>query len=99
MNKDCEYVRQAYGVPACIGRGVTVNGRQGVIAKDMGAHIGINFDDDEPTAVYAYHPMSKGLEYGEMREVRKLTRSQKRYQEYLDVAECYESFASYLGIK
>ena len=27
------------------------------------------------------------------------TRSQRRYQEYLRVAECYPSFAAYLGIK
>jgi len=30
---------------------------------------------------------------------KPLTRSQERYRDYLRNAECYESFASYLGIK
>jgi hypothetical protein len=29
----------------------------------------------------------------------KLSRAKARYQHYLDIAECYESFADYLGIK
>ncbi len=29
--------------------------------------------------------------------VKKLTRSQKRYQEYLDASDCYDSFAHFIG--
>jgi hypothetical protein len=97
-NTNCEYVQQVYGVPACIGRVVIINGRSGIIAKDMGHYIGVNFDDDKPGNILPAHPTWM-VEYGEIGTLRKLTRSQKRYQEYLDVADCYESFASYLGIR
>lgn len=31
---NCEYVREHYGVPACIGRKVSYHGRLGIISKD-----------------------------------------------------------------
>ena len=101
---NCEYVREYYGVPACIGRRITFTSkskgvRTGIIAEDRGHYIGVNFDEDKPGVVYNMHPREEGLEYGEMGKIRKMTRSQMRYQAYAEFSECYDSFADYLGIK
>lgn len=96
---NCEYVRQAYGVPACIGRRITFCGRPGFITKDMGAYIGVTFDDESVTNFWPLHPKEKGLEYGDMGKPRKLTRSQKRYQEFKDADWFDGTFAEWLGIK
>ena len=95
----CEYVCRHYGVPADIGRIVIVDGRSGVIAKDRGNYIGVNFDDDKPGVISCCHPTWR-VEYGEMGETRKMTRSQWRYREYLDSAyfDAGDSFAKFLGI-
>lgn len=94
-----EYVNQYYGVNACIGQRVKVDGQPGVIAKDMGSYIGVNFDSDKPGLIKPCHPTWK-VEYLGMGKLRKMTRSQKRYQEYLDSVynEAGHSFAYYLGI-
>lgn len=94
---ELEYVRNYYNVPAVIGRAVIVNGKPGVIAADRGAYIGVNFDSDEPGDISNCHPTWK-VEYGEMRRIRKPTRSQQRYQEYIR-SEVDESFSEWLGIK
>ena len=96
MSGNCEYVQGYYGVPACIGRRITFKGRHGVIAEDRGHYIGVNFDDDKPTVIVNLHPTWE-VEYGEMGEVRKLTRSQQRYRDYMRGEYC-ESFAEWLGI-
>jgi len=92
-----EYVNSYYGVPACVGRRVTVNGKPGIIAEDRGSYIGINFDDDNPGGIKNAHPTWK-VEYGELGFVRKPTRSQARYQKYLE-SEYPDSFAEFIGIK
>ena len=94
---NCEYVRDYYGVPACLGRIVVVDGKQGIIVKDMGNYIGVNFDEDKPGYVKNAHPTWK-VEYMGMGTPRNLTRSQRRYQEYID-ADIGCTFAEYLGIK
>ena len=93
---NCEYVRKAYGVPAEIGRRVTVGGREGIITVDRGPYVGVTFDDEKVSAVHCFHPTSDGLVYGEMGVPRKLTRSQMRYRRYLEVADCFESFGAFL---
>ena len=93
----CEYVREHYGVPAEIGRRVIVNGKPGIIAEDRGHYIGVNFDTDKPGVIRGCHPTSE-VEYLGMGTIRKTTRSQRRYAEYLR-SECCESFAEYLGIE
>lgn len=60
-----EYVCQHYGVPACIGRRVTIDGNGGVIAEDRGHYIGVNFDDDKPGVIKSCHPTWE-VEYGGM---------------------------------
>ena len=93
---NCEYVREYYGVPACIGRIVTYKGRQGIISEDRGAYIGVTFDDQKPGTVSNFHPETEDLEYLVMGKVRKMTRSQQNYQNYLR-ADCCESFAEWMG--
>lgn len=87
-----EYVRRHYGVPAEIGRAVRYKGRNGVIVGGRNAHVGIVLEGDKASAVGYYHPKTEGLEYlGTFAKVPKLTRSQRRYKEYLN-SECCESF-------
>lgn len=92
-----EYVRKYYGVPAEIGRRVTVYGKPGIIAADRGNYIGVNFDKDKPSVIRNAHPTSEVV-YGEMGMVRKMTRSQQRYQDYLR-SEVNETFAEWIGAK
>lgn len=59
MSEPLQYVRDYYGVPAEIGRRVTVSGRPGIIVEDRGNYIGVNFDSDKPGLVYPCHPTSE----------------------------------------
>jgi hypothetical protein len=93
----CQYVREYYGVPATIGRLVTINGKRGIIAADRGHYIGVNFDHDEPGVILNAHPTWEVV-YGEMGEVRQPNRAQGAYRDYLH-SECCESFAEWLGIE
>ncbi len=90
-----EYAKTYYNVPADIGRRVIVNGKPGIIAEDRGNYIGVNFDSDKPNIIQNCHPTWK-VEYKEMGQIRKMTRSQRRYVEYLKVADCFESFKQFL---
>jgi len=91
-----EYINKSYGVNACIGRRVIVDGEAGVIVGANGAHIKVNFDNTKASDYSYCHPTWR-VEYLEMGNVRKLTAGQKRYQEYLK-ADCDESFAEWLGV-
>lgn len=94
---NCEYVRQYYGVPACIGRRVMVYGKPGIIAEDRGHYIGVNMDAHKPHQIENYHP-TDGVEYLGMGKVRKMTRSQQRYRDYLlEDSSC--TFAEWLKFK
>ncbi len=97
-----EYVQHNYGVPACYGRRVIMNGKAGIIVADLGHHVGVNFDDDKPGDVSRCHPTWE-MVYGEIvvpRPLPKLTASQKRYQEFKDAQDWFgDSFADWLGIK
>ena len=96
---NCEYVREYYGVPAKIGELVEYKGREGIIYEDRGQYIGVNFDDNKPGVISNVHPKDPGLKYLEKPgTIRKLTRSQQRYQDYLH-SEYPDSFADYLGIR
>ena len=92
---NCEYVRDTYGVPACIGRKVIAYGKPGVIAEDRGHYIGILLDKDKPGHINNYHPVD-GIEYlDSIGNVRKPGRSQARYKRYLEWCECFDSFISF----
>jgi len=92
-----EYINKYYGVPAEIGRIVVVNGRPGIIAEAIGGYIGVLFDDEKPTSILPCHPTWE-VEYLSMGKVRKMTRSQRRYHDYLK-ADSDMTFAEWLGIK
>ena len=94
MSAPLEYVRNTYGVPAEIGRRVKVYGRPGIIAADRGNYIGVNFDADKPGVIRNAHPTSE-VEYLGMGKLRRMTRAQERYQRYLDVSECFDSFIQF----
>ncbi|MGL4638569.1 MAG: hypothetical protein ACRCVX_02405 [Shewanella sp.] len=94
MTNQFDYIKHYYGVPAEIGRLVKVDGRAGVIVKDCGSHIGVNFDDEKPGVVSHCHPTWK-VEYGEMGSIRKTTKAQQRYQRYLEYADCFNSFIEF----
>lgn len=91
-----EYAKKYYGVPADIGRRVLVDGKPGIIYKDGGAYIAVNFDQDKPGVCLMCHPTWR-VEYLGIGTRRKMTRSQARYQRYLEVAECFDSFRHFLG--
>jgi hypothetical protein len=90
----CQYVCNYYNVPADIGRRVIINGKPGIIAADRGNYIGVNFDSDKPGVIMNAHP-TYGVEYLEMGTIRKMTRSQQRYQRYLEF-DFFESFKQFL---
>ena len=95
---NCEYVRDYYGVSACVGRIVVYRGRKGVISADRGNYIGVTFDDEKPGTISTFHPPTDDLKYGGMGKVRKMTRSQKRYQDW-QCADSGITFAEWLGIR
>lgn len=78
-----EYVRTHYGVPAEYGRRVVVNGKPGIIVKDLGHHIGVVFDKDKPTRISPAHPTWE-VEYGEIGVPRKVSKGAERYRRFLD---------------
>ena len=86
---NCEYVSETYGVPACLGRIISFKGRMGIIAEDRGNYIGVNFYEDKPWIIYNLHPTYE-VEYMGIGKIRKLTPSQKRYQEYLKAKEWFD---------
>ncbi|MDC8803903.1 hypothetical protein PRZ61_10695 [Halomonas pacifica] len=91
---DCQYVRDHYSVPACIGRRVTVNGQPGVIAQDCGHHIGVLFDADKPGHISPCHPTWR-VDYLGMGRIRRMTRAQQRYKRYLEFGDGFDSFLDF----
>ncbi len=96
MNDPCAYVQAQYGVPARIGMRVVVDGKPGIIVKDCGHHLGVNFDADKPGLVKRCHPTWK-ITYGKMGKIRPMTRSQQRYQDYLNSDGMYDDFRHFLA--
>ncbi len=95
---NCQYVREYYKVPACIGRRVKVyDGKLGIIAADRGNHIGANLDSDKPGVIHNYHP-TDGVECLDVGKVRKLTRSQQNYRDFLDI-DGSDTFAEWMRFK
>lgn len=90
-----DYASKYYNVPADIGRRVTVDGKPGIIAEDRGHYIGVNFDADRPGHISNCHPTWR-VEYLGMGRIRRMTKSQRRYQRYLEVGECFDSFKDFL---
>jgi len=96
-----QYIKDYYKVPAEIHREVFVDGKKGVITKDMGNYIGVNFYDNATVDALPCHPTWR-VQYldtfNNKPPIKKTTASQKRYREYLS-SDCSESFKEWLGIK
>jgi hypothetical protein len=93
---DDNYVKQRYDVPNDIGRYVHYRDRTGVIAEIHGNYVNANFYDKKPGHIEYIHPTDPNLTYGAMGGViRKMTRSQLRYREYLR-SETSSSFGEWL---
>lgn len=90
----CEYARNYYGVPAEIGRRVTMSSKPGIITEDRGHYIGVTFDHDKPGVVKNCHPTSQ-VEYGEIGTIRKMTRSQARYKRFGEYSDCFDGFIDF----
>lgn len=89
------YAKEYYKVPADIGRKVTYNERPGIIYKDGGTYVAVNFDDEKPGLTHNIHPTDPGLKYLGIGEIRKMTRSQQRYRRYLEWNDCFDSFLEF----
>lgn len=99
MNFD--YIKERYQVPAELYREVIVNGKRGVITEDMGNYIGVNFYDNQTTTALPCHPTWEVTycdTFNRNPPIKKQTRSQKRYQQYL-LSECSESFTEWIKLK
>jgi hypothetical protein len=98
---NCEYVREYYNVPAQVNMRITYKGEGGIIWKDGGNYIAACMDKDKPGQTIRIHPTDPDIEYGEIGTPRPMTRSQRRYREYLDSVyyEAGDSFAYFLGIE
>jgi len=95
MSEPFEYLKRTYRVPAEIGRRVIVYDKPGIIVADRGNYIGVNFDADKPGVICNAHPTSEVV-YLEMGKIRKPSKSAARYQRYLEVGDCYDSFLDFL---
>lgn len=77
------YVKDRYNVPNDVGRYVHFRDRTGVIVEIHGNYINANFYDKKPGHIEYIHPTDPDLTYGAMGKIRKLTRSQQRYREFI----------------
>lgn len=94
--KPLEYIQQYYKVPACIGRGVTIDGKPGIITEDRGNYIGVTLDEQKPGTVGTYHPTDPSVVYGEMRTIRPMTKAQARYRAFKDAEWFHGTFIEFL---
>ena len=92
-----DYIIRTYGVPACIGRRVTLHGKPATITADRGHYIGITYDTDKPGVIRNAHPADGVVYLDAVVKPRRASRSARRYADYLR-AEVNETFAEWLGI-
>jgi hypothetical protein len=98
---DFEYIKTKYNVPADMYREVIVAGKKGVITKDLGNYIGVNFYDNLTVKPANCHPTWE-VQYLDTFNykppIKKITASQKRYREWLN-SDSGLTFPEWLGIK
>lgn len=81
-----QYIKNYYKVPAEEYREVIVDGKKGVIVSAIGAYIGVHFYDtvtDEPLPCHPTWEVQYLDTFNNNPPVKKLTRSQRRYRDYL----------------
>lgn len=90
------YINDYYKVPARIGEEVKYNGEFGVIYKDGGPYLCVNFYKDKPGFTRNIHPTDEGLVYLEKEgKIRKMTRSQQRYKRYQEHGDGFDNFLDF----
>lgn len=92
------YAKKYYAVQSDVGRRVEWRGNPGIIYRDGGNYVAVNFDSDKPGVCKNVHPTDPDLKYLEMGKPRKMTRSQKNYQEFIR-SETSLTFAEWIGAK
>ncbi len=99
---DFNYIKKYYNVPEVLMyQEVIVYGKKGVITKDMGNYIGVNFYENKTYEPIPCHPTSEVEYLGTYNynpPIKSLTPSQKRYQKYLR-EDTELSFSEWLGIR
>ena len=86
------YIEEYYKVPARIGRRIKFKGdREGVIVK-TDSHIHVIFDGEKNKS--ALHPTWE-VEYLDMGKLPKTSKSQQRYQRYLEYGDGFSDFLSF----
>lgn len=98
---DFQYIKDRYKVPAEMNREVIMNGKKGVITKDMGNYVGVNFYEKQTADPLPCHPTWE-MEYLDTFNanppIKKTTASQRRYREFVR-SDSGLSFKEWLGIK
>ena len=78
------YIKDNYGVDIKLGMDIVFNGDRGIVTDDNGHYVGVTFDKDKPGHVSNIHPTDEALTITcKFRKIRKMTRSQSNYQDYL----------------
>jgi hypothetical protein len=95
MIQPFSYITSHYGVPACIGRRVTVYGNPATIVQDCGHYIGINYDSSKPSHVVNAHPVDGVVYIDEVVKPRKPSRSAARYSRFNEYGEGFNDFLSF----
>ena len=84
-----------------VGKIVQYKGKKGVITKDMGNYIGVNFYEKLTTEPLPCHP-TWNVEYLEtfnhIPPIKKQTASQRRYKAFLE-ADNVQTFAEFIGVR
>ncbi len=90
-----DWINKYYKLDVKVGLEVEREGKRGVVVEDMGNYVGVIMED-RPNQVRPYHPTD--LVYGGMaKRVPKISRSAKRYQEYINISEAIGiSFGEYV---
>lgn len=78
-----EYIKKNYGVNPELGMRVEINGRGGVIIKDLGSHIGVNFDDNKLGVCLRCHPTWEVKYFDEIVKIRKPKKSSSRFADFI----------------
>ena len=95
-----EYIKDNYDVEVVLGNVIYFDGERGLVTEDRGHYIGVTFDKDKPGTISNIHPTDEKLDIRHhiVELIRRMTRSQKNYQEYLH-SEVDVTFAEWMGFK
>lgn len=97
MENSFEYINKRYNVFPKLNQAVTYKGQKGQIVGDTGNYLLVTFLDEAATKKHPIHPTDDCLEYlDEILPAREMTRSQIRYQQFLN-SDSGMSFGEWLA--